>query len=204
MRFEAADFEGIVFDLDEQRPVRRWVWVDTDAGVVEAIQEDADGRPVFGENGPITYFGKGRFDCRLRPRKQQCAPGTSDSPDGPQRCGRCPSAMVLPGDDLCAVCRARQQGRDIRIEHIESVLAQRPCDNRCGRPATWSVMDMTAVMPVAGWHRTEQSKWQKALFKRSSMVGRRWYCQFCYQPPRILDAKGEVMTVLDNIVGRPE
>jgi len=192
MWLEAADFEGMVIDLDEQRPVRRWVRVDPDQGLVEAVQEDTAGRPLFGEHGPVTYLGKGRFECRLRPRRK--AVRVAPPADAPQICGQCDSSMVLPGDELCAVCRARQQGRRIRVEPVSNLLLPRGCDNRCGRRAVWSVIDETPVTPVLGWRRFGGS-YRRALFKRASIIGRRWYCSHCYKPPRVLDANGEVMSV---------
>jgi hypothetical protein len=54
----------------------------------------------------------------------------------------------------------------------------------CSREATHAVGDEVVVSPqVKG----------NIAYERGSSVGRRFYCDWCYKPPRILDSKGEVM-----------
>ncbi len=198
MWLDAKDFAGVVTDLDEDRPVRKVIRVDADQGLVEAFKVDASGNILrYPDGQPIRYMARGRFrvDVTARPKPKKRSPLV-----GAAQCARCDSKMTLPGDDLCAFCRGKQQGRAMRVEPVTDPLADRPCDNGCGRPATWSVSDETAITPVLGDYGSG-----KVWYSRGSLVARYWWCSWCYRPPRILDAKGEVIEVIEDAGGcRPE
>ncbi len=65
----------------------------------------------------------------------------------------------------------------------------------CTRDATWAVGDERATRPVM--------KGNKA-FATGMLTGVRFYCDWHYKGPRILDGKGEVMqTIEDGLGARP-
>lgn len=73
-----------------------------------------------------------------------------------------------------------------RRERIRAPLLTVRCDAKgCSRVAAWSTIDEVA-MP---YERINGFNYTRAL-----MVDRRFWCDFCYQPPRVLDAKGEVVS----------
>lgn len=200
----AEDFVGSVIDLDTGERVARVAAVDPEAGLLERYKTDAGGRVLRDAvtGMPLLEMAKGRFRLDLRPRPKR---GSRRTNFGAPQCARCGGNMTLPGDDLCPVCRAREQGRVIRVDQVGSALDARPCDNGCGRSATWSVSDETAVTPVPGVWRNPDGSEEEVLYGRGALVARKWYCSWCYQPPRILDARGEVMRVIEDAGGcRPE
>lgn len=62
----------------------------------------------------------------------------------------------------------------------------------CTRDAKWEVGDETPLRPFR-----QGSK----LYGAGRLVGKRYYCDFCYKAPRILDSKGEVMQTLEDGLG---
>jgi hypothetical protein len=217
MRLHAAQgVRGTVLDLETGRPVPKVLWLDVGPDGVgtelEACRVDARGGYVRDLNGEyLTYRARGRF--RLVVGSVPAGPGgvTARGPSagghartpaaGAPRCALCPSPLTLPGDDLCPPCRARERGQRNRllVERLLNPLLDRKCCN-CSRLATYAVADEVAVSPQVGlWGG------RKALFSRGYTAGRRWYCEFCYRPPRILDARGEVVEELEEAGGvRPQ
>jgi len=66
----------------------------------------------------------------------------------------------------------------------------------CTRDANWSVGDETPLPPVP--HRGK-------LYLQARTVAVRYYCDFHYKAPRILDASGEIMETIDEAGGvRPQ
>ena len=66
----------------------------------------------------------------------------------------------------------------------------------CSRAANWAVGDETPLPSVP--HNGK-------LYLRARTVGVRYYCDFHYKAPRVLDAKGEVMETIDEAGGvRPQ
>ena len=100
-------------------------------------------------------------------------------------CARCRSPLTLPGDDLCPRCRAqdRLQSNRFVVERLTTPLLDRRCES-CSRLAIWSVADEVEVTPEVN---------RRYLYERGMTVGRRYYCNRCYQPARLLDSKGEVV-----------
>ncbi len=62
----------------------------------------------------------------------------------------------------------------------------------CTRDAKWAVGDETATKPIRKGNK---------LFSTGQLVGVRFYCDWCYKGPRILDAKGEVMQTIEDGLG---
>lgn len=200
MWLRAEDFTGTVTDLDTGERVRCVSAVDVEAGLIEVYKTAPNGKVLRDTaNGkPIVELGRGRFRADLRPRKR--LPGKRAPKIGAPACSKCPSRMTLPGDDLCPVCRAREQGRTVGVKplSVEDMFRAKPCDNGCGREATWSVGDEVSATPELG-----MLGGRPTLFLRGATVARRWYCSWCYQPPRLLDAKGEVVEVRGEVGCRP-
>lgn len=203
-----------VYDLDENRVVPHVIWVDVEAGLIEACFPDSFGRPSRDRDGAInTFTARGRFEVRQKqgptPAKRPLSESPVSSPkEGAPRCVRCPSTLTLPGDDLCVVCRAKDRGQrnPMRVEKITDVLAPHKCNN-CMRQAVWQTADEVEVSPLVDTRKEVVAfgvTIRRPTFERGATVGRRYYCDFCYRPPRILDAKGEVIRELDEQKVRPQ
>ncbi len=65
------------------------------------------------------------------------------------------------------------------------------CDS-CTRDAKWAVGDETATRPARKGHK---------LFATGQLTGVRFYCDWHYKGPHILDAKGEIMQTLEDGLG---
>lgn len=192
---------GKVIDLDTGQLMRRLVWVDLDTGHFEAYQSNPDGSvKQDASGGKPTIRGIGRF--RFEP-----APPRKDPLAGAPNCARCNSRLTLPGDDLCVTCRAAQEvskqartdGKTrntmpVRMEAIIPVLDQHCIHYGCDRVATWLVSDEAPASYEPG---TFQGK--KCWYERGVTVGRRFYCEWHKQPPRLLDPRGEVIQHLEEV-----
>lgn len=204
---------GVVVDEDTGLTVRHVIWLDTDRGELEAYKVDGNGNPVktTATDGATIYYtykarGKFRFlpmvvsDGKL-PNKPLAM--------GADKCAKCPSVLTLPGDELCVACRAadRLQRNKMRVEPITTPLLHCRCAHYgCGLLATWSVGDEVDASPVVGNLPNASRMWgraKKALYTRGATVGRRYYCSKHFQPPRLLDPRGEVIADFDNVV-RPD
>ena len=191
---------GKVIDLDTGREVRKVIWLDLDCGELEAYQTDILGdeiKDVWGRK--LTYRAKGRFSFipwqgELFSRNVGTSPITPTAQGAPY-CSMCGSPLTLPGDDLCISCRTKQRVQRWRpkVERLTTPLLDKKCCN-CSRLAVWSVADEVEASP---------QKLGKRLFERGATVGQRFYCSFCYKPPRLLDTKGEEIRELDTMGVRP-
>ena len=76
-------------------------------------------------------------------------------------------------------------------EVLRRIEIGQKCMN-CTRDAKWEVGDETPMRPA--------QRGQK-FFEVGRLVGKRYYCDWCYKGPRILDAKGEVMQTLEDGLG---
>lgn len=197
MILKASDgIRGKVIDLDTNLEVRKVVWLDTDKGILEAEKVDATGRTFYGADGqPLTYKARGRFkfiDIKLkRPRNRF----------GALVCAKCPSTLTLQGEELCPTCKAkdRNQKHKMQVESIDSPLLEHRCE-KCSRYATISVSDEVEVSPVIckvritnGAATSDVNGPYKVAYERGQTVDRRFYCQWCYEPPRLLDPRGEII-----------
>src|SRR5262245_21730068 len=106
MKLHAAQgFRGLVIDRDTGNPVRRVLWVDLEAGLLEAYQ--VDGRGDIRKDAGATRLP---YPARGRSRGARGEGGRAPAAvwrAGPPACTRCQSPLTLPGDDLCVACRAR-------------------------------------------------------------------------------------------------
>lgn len=184
-------------------------------GIVEAYRVGPDGREQ-GEETPDgwrwhTYRARGRF---------RWVPAEAPKPVaklimGAPKCAKCGSELTLRGDDLCPPCRAvdRGQRHKMRAERVDDPFAAHKCE-QCSRQATWTVSDEVETTPLVTGVKelvvrgrtvlvTARSSRRRFAWDRAAVVDRRYYCDRHFQPPRLLDAKGEVMQQLDD-EARPE
>src|ERR1019366_1239405 len=223
--------KGTVLDLDTSKEVPKVISLDFFAcaptnvagqqvmdgvGTVEAYRTGADGKEV-GEDSPdgwrwLTYTAKGRF--RFVPAKTPTPP--SKLVMGAPTCGKCGSTLVLRGDELCPACRAVERGQHHRMkaEKIDDPFAVVKCES-CSRQATWTVSDeVETTAEITGVSSTmvhgrmmlaaDLASKRRWAWDKAAVVDRRHYCDRCYQPPRVLDARGEVIQQLDDIGARPQ
>lgn len=201
MILRASDgLRGRWIDLDTGEEVRQVIWVDTDTGHHERYALGPDGRRYRNPAGDwvtLRCVGRLRFFPRDRRGREPI--------EGAPQCARCRSPLTLPGDDLCAVCRAadrphlqaRTNGKDrnlLRVERLTTPFFELRCQHYgCSRLASWAVADEVQVAYQRG-----RVGGRTAFFERGATVGRRFYCSHHYQPPRILDARGEVVEEVSN------
>lgn len=184
---------GKLIDLDTNIEVSGVKSFDVDKGIIEAFVIAKDGSYVRDINGDwLTYTAKGRFKFIPRVDKEV------KTIVGADRCVKCSPSLTLPGDDLCPVCRAKERGQrhTMKVERLINPLLDRKCE-RCSRLAEYAVGDEVTVTPVVTANHPTNILLRrgrgKVVYSRRMTVGRHWYCSFHYQPPRLLDAKGEVI-----------
>jgi hypothetical protein len=195
MIFDARQgFKGLVIDLDTGQRIPRVQTLDLERGICEAFQVGTDGKRLYtigpgGERVALTVTLRGRF--KVLPR---LAPPSSRIIMGAPKCQRCPSLLTLRGDDLCPACRAKERGQrhTMQAERVHDLLLPQKCA-ACTRQGVWCVADEVEVTP-------EQAG--RSLYDRGATVGRRYYCARCFQSPRLLDARGDVIQELEGL--RPE
>jgi hypothetical protein len=179
---------GLLIDLDTGKPVYGLLWWNSETGYIEALQLDAKGRKQWawvaesGKRVPRakTYHARGRFKWQPSDAPFQA---TKAPQEGATRCARCPSPLTLPGDELCARCKAADRGKPLRVERISNPLLGVRC-RECSRAAVFGVGDEVEASP---------QRHAGLLWDRGACVGQRWYCERHYVPPRLLDARGEVI-----------
>jgi hypothetical protein len=89
--------------------------------------------------------------------------------------------------------KIRFEPKRTKVTRME--LSAEKCE-LCSRQAKWQAGDETPLPPVRQGRR---------IFTCAQTVDVRHYCDFHYQPPRILDAKGEVMETIEDAGGvRPQ
>lgn len=202
---------GRVIDLDTGREVPKVRLFRED--YVEAYRVGPDGKVLRDAKGdPIWYAASGRF--KFVPFD---VPAPKKVVMGAAKCALCPSTMTLPGDELCPACRAAQssQRHKMTCTRIDDPFAGHRCE-KCSRDATWSVSDEVDVTPSQVgvrlvrrgrrvWGVPDRSGEVKRLttFTRGATVSRRYFCDRHFKPPRLLDARGEVIRDEETTV-RPD
>ncbi len=193
-------FRGTVIDLDTGKPIPKVIWLDEEARELEAYQVDGAGMVKKIGMDFLTYRAKGNF--KFIPKGQtelaQTQSATTRIVMGAPACAKCKSPLTLPGDDLCPICRSIERGKRIVVERLTTPLLNRKC-LRCSALAVWSVSDEMEVTPAIG--RNPYKRWGrgKVVFDRAKTVGIRFYCERHYQPPRLLDSKGEIIKSISAI-----
>ena len=207
-------FRGEVWDLDTGRKVLKVISLDEEAGLLEAYKVLDDGKIARDVNGNyLTYRARGRFRCVPMGHRDYgrhrlpITPRPASAP-GAVACVKCGSALTLPGSELCAFCNARDKGVEFRVEKIVTPLLDRPCQSKgCRRLAEWAVGDEVRASPQLGPSpgKVEGRRVfsDRVWFERGTCVGRRFYCSFHYQPPRLLAPNGERIEDLGSS-GRPD
>ena len=199
---------GKVIDLDTGQSVRKVIWLDQEKGELEAYKVDQLGKEQKDINGDyITYRAKGRFKF-VSTFTDSCNNRTSTNQLGAPTCAKCFNPLTLLGSDLCAFCNAADKGykaserfQSFRVKKISDPLARYPCQHKgCSSWAEYQVSDEVPATPAVTKPVTVKG-FKTSLWDRAAVVGRRFYCSFHFQPPRILDAKGEIVKELEEAGG---
>jgi hypothetical protein len=184
---------GTVIDLDTGRPVPgRVIWLDLDKGELEAYRWNQASGYLCDVNGNyLTYRARGRF---------RYLPAAAPAPAirlGAPHCVKCRNPLTLPGDDLCPACNAKDRGYKGIGQAPD--LSGRCCYAGCSRSATWQVADEVEATPVLGKGTMPRSRRSGIiLYPRAATVACRAYCDFHFQLPRLLDARGEVIKQFED------
>jgi hypothetical protein len=230
VRLHAAQgFRGRVLDLDTGRHVPKVIWVDQEAGLLEACQVDDDGRALTdGEGNTLTYTARGRF--RWEPAagvagKQAGVsvplPRGGTTAQGAPACTLCRNPLTLPGDDLCIRCKAQDLRVNRLLAGLETLRGPAPgldvragvihpgCSHPgCNRPAVWGVGDEVTASPAPGQITLARGSYTHTAvvnYRRGATVARRYFCSWHWRPPLLLDVKGEVVEEQEHGFGvRPE
>jgi hypothetical protein len=169
---------GVVLNLDTNEPVRLVRWIDFDTGDFEAFRAGPDGQILRVNGKPVSY----RSQARLKFIPSGNAYEPPPAPPEPLPV----STPTLPSK------RGRRNARRLPVPLFDFL-----CDHPgCDRVAAWLTSDEEALPPqVEGSRR----------FSRARTVAVHAWCSFHYQPPRLLDAKGEVISIWDEAGGvRPQ
>lgn len=197
-----SGIRGKIIDLDTGQEIRKVIMVNTDSGYFEAYQLDEQGEIRTDDLGNyLTYSGVARV--KVIPREGY---GTgSRIVMGAPRCTLCQSSLTLPGDDLCPICRAfhRRQKGFYRQDILRFPFLIGCHHENCTRLASHMVSDEVEVTPALGEKIERNGLKGCYIYERGCVVNRRYYCEFHYQPPRLLDPKGEVITEFQEEPNRP-
>ncbi len=198
---------GKVLDLETKQFIPKVIWVDEEKGECEAYQVGTDGKILRtlmedGTAGHKTVHLKGRFKfIPSQPKKDHTVRL------GANYCARCKSPLTLMGNELCPRCQAKQKvGGKYKPKDSQDVKECHPFEFKkcckCSRDATHSVADEVQVTPqlaesivIVNGVKASQGK---RLFDRGMTVGRRYFCAWCVQGPRIVDEHGEVIKTLSE------
>lgn len=91
-----------------------------------------------------------------------------------------------------------RKAEPVKVVHRARITLPDPrrrCEGyACDRPVAWYTLEERTEPPaVIGGQK----------YDCASFVRTRYWCSFCYEPPLILDSKGEVVQVYDEILARP-
>ncbi len=187
----SSGLRGIWVDMDTGKPIPKMLWGDPETGEFSALVVDGNGDTIRLQDGSEKfYIAKGRIKfvprANARPLSLQ-----------PVRC-------LVTGNPIgtenrqcsCLVCKKTPAIKQ-RFKQLQLPLFSDRCEEKgCQRFATWMVSDEIALPPFVKGHRK---------FERGKIVGRRYYCDRHFQPPRLLDAKGEVIQEFEEAGGvRPQ
>jgi hypothetical protein len=175
---------GILWNLDTGQPIP-WVrWADVPAtgeeiGTYEAFTMDP--RVAKDQGRPLrSILVRRRARMRFQPTANLPAPE--------------PPKAVTHGSKPRTVTRHQR---------LDVPLFNTRCDGPGKPPCNKRTCQHTAIYSTADEVQLEPAIIGRRRFQRGKMV-RRWYwCEWCYQAPRILDARGEVIEVDNEVKTRP-
>ncbi len=174
----SAGIRGKLWDLDTGKVIPRVVWFDDATGTFEAYRVDGNGdiRCDPEDGAPLVWLGRGNLKFIQEP-----------------------TATLVSTPRLPEGCWEQGQKVVTRVKHerLSVPLLDADCEHyACLLPAEYSVGDEIPMPPVFS-----KGKW----WGRGRMVNVRYYCAKHYEPPRIVDARGEVVSVCEEAGGvRPQ
>lgn len=177
MIFRATDgIRGKLWDLDTGRVIPKVIWFDDATGTFEAYRVDGNGDIRHDPADGAPLVWLGRGNLKF---VQEDKPLALNKPGLPEGCVR------------------QWQQVKVRRERLETYLLDADCDHyACLLPAEYSVSDEVPLPPVFA-----RGKW----WARGKTVNVRYYCARHYEPPRVLDARGEVVSTWEEAGGvRPQ
>jgi hypothetical protein len=180
----------MVTDLDTALEVPAWIWVDVECGAIEAFFVPAHELP---DGTYKTYTARGRF--RYVPQRRSQIKVAM----GAEFCELCGNPLTVLGSSLCVACNANDRGHKFP-SRLRNPFTTHKCE-ACSRQAEWSVSDEVTVTPEVS---TMNGLRGRFMFDRGTTTGRRYYCSWHYQPPRILDERGEVVEAIEIEAARPQ
>jgi len=175
---------GTLYDLNKNQKIPGAYWANLKTGEFEAQQCDSRGQPILievgGRQSTVCYRGKvvdenGNSRLKYVVRELDEPSGIRDLPEEIK-----PDAPVF---------------KDVR--HIADPLANVKCDHKnCDKLGKWKVSDEVIMKPI---------QVRGVYYERAKKIKTRVYCDFHYEPPAILDVKGEVIETWDEAGGvRPQ
>lgn len=178
MIFRAKDgVRGKLIDLDTGKEIPKVIWFNDADGTFEAFRVDQSGEVARAPDGaPLVWWGRGNLKFVQLLAARAVQAGALQSP----------KQKILPP------ARKRQ-----KHEHLRLPLLDADCQHyACLRPAEYAVSDEVELPPLLA----RGKRWARA-----KTVAVRYYCAFHYVPPRVLDDKGEVVSVWEEAGGvRPQ
>ena len=179
MIFRATDgIRGKLIDLDTGKVIPKVVWFDDSNGTFEAYRVDEQGEVRRDHEGEaLVWWGRGNLKF-----VQEASQGVLLKP----------KRLVKDRTGGTRPKKVKQ-----RHEKLKFRLFDVDCGHcACLRPAEYAVSDEEDLPPSISNGR----RWARA-----KTVKVRYFCAFHYEPPRILDAKGEVMSEWEEAGGvRPQ
>lgn len=168
---------GTLIDLTSKKVIPKAIWFDDETGEYEAFRLDPSGK-IATENGvPLRYKGKSKL---------RFVPSSNTNQKFMEK--------VAPEKMQDTVNLGK---RIVKREAILFPCAKMRCQHYgCDRIAAWSVSDEEHRPPIVINGR---------CYEQAATLRERYYCSWHYVPPKLYDAKGELIEV-DNEAGgvRPQ
>lgn len=170
-----SGIRGRWINLNTGKILRKVIWGNLSTGEFEAYRIDGNGEICRDEFGKPLSY-KGKVRLHF----------TATANLGKK-------SVVAPTEPQKPITRLRTKRRIIR--KLQVPLFNVFCDE-CSRLAAWLVSDEVDLPPVIHAGRR---------YMQARTVGIRYYCSWCYKPPRLLDSKGEIIKEFSDAGGiRPQ